>query len=101
LQYEYWVLTNILAVVFSKSYCPYCKQTKKTLDDLNAEYELLELDEVCKFGQGFSYTLTVTDISQPMALLSRTPSRRSLASVPSPTSTSSSSTLVVTQTSRA
>ncbi|KAG5980771.1 hypothetical protein E4U55_003667 [Claviceps digitariae] len=32
-------------VVFSKSYCPYCRSTKKTLDELNAKYELLELDQ--------------------------------------------------------
>ncbi|KAF4457365.1 glutaredoxin 3 [Fusarium austroafricanum] len=40
------LIDNNSVVVFSKSYCPYCRQTKKTLDDLNAEYELLELDEV-------------------------------------------------------
>ncbi|KAM0199382.1 hypothetical protein ACHAPI_003134 [Fusarium lateritium] len=40
------LIDNNSVVVFSKSYCPYCKQTKKALDDLNAEYELLELDEV-------------------------------------------------------
>ncbi|CEI65969.1 hypothetical protein FVEN_g4615 [Fusarium venenatum] len=40
------LIDNNSVVVFSKSYCPYCKQTKKTLDDLNTEYELLELDEV-------------------------------------------------------
>ncbi|KAL5603796.1 hypothetical protein FOVSG1_006546 [Fusarium oxysporum f. sp. vasinfectum] len=33
-------------VIFSKSYCPYCRQTKKILDDLNTVYGLLELDEV-------------------------------------------------------
>ncbi|RGP65751.1 glutaredoxin 3 [Fusarium sporotrichioides] len=40
------LIDNNSVVVFSKSYCPYCKQTKKTLDDLNTDYELLELDEV-------------------------------------------------------
>ncbi|SPJ70725.1 probable glutaredoxin [Fusarium torulosum] len=40
------LIDNNSVVVFSKSYCPYCKQTKKALDELNAEYELLELDEV-------------------------------------------------------
>lgn len=43
-------MVNFFVVVFSKSYCPYCKQTKKALDELNAEYELLELDEVCKLN---------------------------------------------------
>ncbi|KAM0558346.1 hypothetical protein ACHAPJ_005040 [Fusarium lateritium] len=40
------LIDNNSVVVFSKSYCPYCRQTKKTLDDLNTDYELLELDEV-------------------------------------------------------
>ncbi|KAF4901995.1 Glutaredoxin [Colletotrichum fructicola] len=31
-------------VVFSKSYCPYCRQTKSTLDELNADYKVVELD---------------------------------------------------------
>ncbi|KAM0354316.1 hypothetical protein ACHAPU_001360 [Fusarium lateritium] len=39
------LIDNNSVVVFSKSYCPYCTQTKKTLDDLNTEYELLELDQ--------------------------------------------------------
>lgn len=33
------------AVVFSKSYCPYCRSTKRTLDDLGAKYTLVELDQ--------------------------------------------------------
>ncbi|KAF4977185.1 hypothetical protein FDECE_18383 [Fusarium decemcellulare] len=40
------LIDNNAVVVFSKSYCPYCRQTKKTLDDLNAAYELLELDQI-------------------------------------------------------
>jgi glutaredoxin 3 len=32
--------------VFSKSYCPYCKATKATLDDLGAQYFSIELDQV-------------------------------------------------------
>ncbi|GAB0139240.1 hypothetical protein EsDP_00007453 [Epichloe bromicola] len=32
-------------VVFSKSYCPYCRATKQTLDGLKVEYDLLELDQ--------------------------------------------------------
>ncbi|KAK8096992.1 glutaredoxin [Apiospora kogelbergensis] len=31
--------------VFSKSYCPYCNQTKKLLKDNNAEFYALELDQ--------------------------------------------------------
>lgn len=33
-------------VVFSKSYCPYCKSSKDLLDKLGAKYELLELDQI-------------------------------------------------------
>ncbi|KAF9869834.1 glutaredoxin [Colletotrichum karsti] len=33
-------------VVFSKSYCPYCRQTKSTLDELNADYKVIELDQI-------------------------------------------------------
>lgn len=32
-------------VVFSKSYCPYCKATKQTLTGLGAEYLAIELDQ--------------------------------------------------------
>ncbi|KAM7187676.1 Thioredoxin-like fold [Naviculisporaceae sp. PSN 640] len=32
-------------VVFSKSYCPYCKATKRTLDGLKAKYKVYELNE--------------------------------------------------------
>ncbi len=31
--------------MFSKSYCPYCKATKSTLDRHGAKYEHLELDQ--------------------------------------------------------
>lgn len=33
-------------VVFSKSYCPYCRATKTLLNEKHAKYFLLELDEV-------------------------------------------------------
>ncbi|KAJ6021001.1 hypothetical protein N7540_006505 [Penicillium herquei] len=32
-------------VVFSKSYCPYCTSTKKLLNEVGAQYEILELDQ--------------------------------------------------------
>jgi hypothetical protein len=44
-------------VVFSKSYCPYCKSSKDLLDKLGAKYELLELDQIGEFvpwESGFS-----------------------------------------------
>lgn len=40
-------------VVFSKSYCPYCKATKSLLSELGAKYEVLELDQI-----GMSASLT-------------------------------------------
>lgn len=33
-------------VVFSKSYCPYCASTKRSLNKLGAKYVLLELNEI-------------------------------------------------------
>ncbi|PYH97207.1 putative glutaredoxin [Aspergillus ellipticus CBS 707.79] len=33
-------------VVFSKSYCPYCKASKQLLNDLGAKYTALELDQL-------------------------------------------------------
>ena len=35
-------------VVFSKSYCPYCKATKNLLNEKKAKYEVLELDQICE-----------------------------------------------------
>ncbi|KAK7426648.1 Glutaredoxin [Neonectria magnoliae] len=32
-------------VVFSKSYCPYCKETKRTLESIGATFEAFELDK--------------------------------------------------------
>ncbi|EGX89024.1 glutaredoxin Grx1, putative [Cordyceps militaris CM01] len=32
-------------VVFSKSYCPYCKATKSLLSSLDADFKVVELDE--------------------------------------------------------
>ncbi|KAK4096934.1 glutaredoxin [Parathielavia hyrcaniae] len=32
-------------MVFSKSYCPYCNNTKRILDGLNAKYKAIELNE--------------------------------------------------------
>ena len=33
-------------VVFSKSYCPYCRASKALLNEKHAKYFLMELDEV-------------------------------------------------------
>lgn len=31
-------------IVFSKTFCPYCRKVKNLLDELNAKYEVVELD---------------------------------------------------------
>ena len=36
-------------VVFSKSYCPYCRATKSLLSDKHAKFYTLELDQVGKY----------------------------------------------------
>ncbi|KAL2821096.1 putative glutaredoxin Grx1 [Aspergillus granulosus] len=33
-------------VVFSKSYCPYCKASKSRLSELGAKFQILELDQL-------------------------------------------------------
>lgn len=55
----YTLLTSPLwhdVVVFSKSYCPYCRATKQTLDGLKVEYDLLELDQECECFSVFLLT---------------------------------------------
>lgn len=95
-------------VVFSKSYCPYCRQTKSTLDELNADYKVVELDLL----RMFFFLLLPNLLSrhremhlltppQPTEARSRTSSSRSRASAPSPTATSPRSISAATPTSRA
>ena len=40
------ILTQLPLVVFSKSYCPYCNNSKRVLDELNAKYTAVELNQV-------------------------------------------------------
>ncbi|RMZ77363.1 hypothetical protein DV737_g4421, partial [Chaetothyriales sp. CBS 132003] len=40
------IIDENAVVVFSKSYCPYCRATKALLNEKHAKYYLLELDEV-------------------------------------------------------
>lgn len=35
-------------VVFSKSWCPYCKATKSLLSSLDVDFKTVELDQECK-----------------------------------------------------
>ena len=38
------------AVVFSKTYCPFCKMAKNVLSEIGAQYALHELDERGRWG---------------------------------------------------
>lgn len=51
------------AVVFSKTWCPYCKATKQTLNELKAQYEVVELDNRSMFSPHFIQyrILTIAD----------------------------------------
>lgn len=40
------IIDENAVVVFSKSYCPYCRASKALLNDLHANYFLMELDQV-------------------------------------------------------
>lgn len=65
------------AVVFSKSYCPFCKMAKSVLNEVGAKYAVHELDErgiqttptymtcyyECSRSLGDGYFLPVTKIS--------------------------------------
>lgn len=37
---------RVCEVVFSKSWCPFCKATKDLLNSFNAEYKAIELDQL-------------------------------------------------------
>ncbi|KAI2607905.1 putative glutaredoxin [Hypoxylon sp. NC1633] len=40
------IIDENAVAVFSKSYCPHCAASKKLLNNLGANYKLVELDEV-------------------------------------------------------
>ena len=40
------IIDSNAVVVFSKSYCPYCANTKHTLNKLGVKFFLLELDKI-------------------------------------------------------
>ncbi|KIV88078.1 hypothetical protein B0A52_05303 [Exophiala mesophila] len=40
------IIDENAVVVFSKSYCPYCRATKSLLNEKHAKYFLMELDQV-------------------------------------------------------
>ncbi|EKX48404.1 hypothetical protein GUITHDRAFT_159506 [Guillardia theta CCMP2712] len=50
------------AVVFSQTSCPFCAKAKKTLSDLGAKYEVVELD---KLGdEGYAWRVELAEITQ-------------------------------------
>lgn len=51
-------------VVFSKSYCPYCRNSKRTLDDLGAKYYAIELDQ-----EGMSPPCCVSTLLSPRTIV--------------------------------
>ncbi|EAW08125.1 glutaredoxin [Aspergillus clavatus NRRL 1] len=40
------LINDNAVVVFSKSWCPYCKASKQTLNELGAKFYALELDQI-------------------------------------------------------
>lgn len=50
-------------VVFSKTYCPYCKNVKASLASLGVEGEdklkVLELDNMCEFDLNLPFNSTI------------------------------------------
>lgn len=62
-------------VVFSKSYCPYCRSTKRLLDSLGAKYLAIELDQECMCPPRAPAFGAIANLClQPMAAPSRVPS---------------------------
>jgi glutaredoxin 3 len=51
------IIDENAVVVFSKSYCPYCRASKSLLNEKHAKYFLMELDEVgmCFFDHLFPF----------------------------------------------
>lgn len=40
-----WKVKENCVMIFSKTYCPYCKIAKKTFKDLNVPYQVYEIDK--------------------------------------------------------
>jgi thiol-disulfide isomerase/thioredoxin len=53
------IIDDNKVVVFSKSYCPYCKSTKSLLSSLDASYYVLELDQI---GTSLSLFLSLSSL---------------------------------------
>ncbi|CAB9510200.1 Glutaredoxin-2 [Seminavis robusta] len=61
------VIANNKIVVFSKSYCPYCRQAKMTfnsIDNPKLEYKVVEMDD----GSHNGWQAHISEIAKTMAL---------------------------------
>jgi glutaredoxin 3 len=56
---EKYISENFI-VIFSKTYCPYCKMAKNTLTDLRQDYAVVELDEKDNGNEIQNYLLQKT-----------------------------------------
>jgi glutaredoxin 3 len=54
------LVKNNRILVFSKSYCPYCKKAKLLLDNMNESYHAVELDQHPKGSQYQAALQTLT-----------------------------------------
>eukprot|EP00127_Corallochytrium_limacisporum_P001686 Clim_evm23s77 gene=Clim_evmTU23s77 len=54
------LIKNKQVMVFSKSYCPYCDETKRTLSKINADVHIMELDQEAHGSDIQSYLATVS-----------------------------------------
>ena len=53
-------IQNNKVVVYSKSYCPYCKKTKKLLEEAGVDAKIFELDQL---GEGSKIQNTLKEIT--------------------------------------
>ncbi|RXG54578.1 Glutaredoxin-C4 [Armadillidium vulgare] len=53
-------INNHKIMIFSKSYCPYCKTAKECFNELGAKYEVLELDKDPKGNEIQDILLEIT-----------------------------------------
>lgn len=49
-------------MVFSKSYCPYCRASKKTLQSAGAQFKVYELNEESQYNPPLPPSLAMGDI---------------------------------------
>eukprot|EP00833_Pecoramyces_ruminatium_P014923 jgi/Orpsp1_1/1188955/evm.model.d7180000068508.1 len=55
------LIENEDVMVFSKTYCPYCDDTKSLLNSLKCKYNVIELDEIDNGREIQNYLYTITN----------------------------------------